>query len=54
MKISRVEEYKLYLRLVLSEEVKDKKKLEILVEQFYLAFCDGIRFGKGNLVIEDD
>ena len=54
MKISRLEEYKLYLRLQLSQYIKDPIKLEIMIEEYYLAFLDGIKFGQGKLVIEDD
>jgi hypothetical protein len=54
VKISRPEEYKLFLRLQVKQFVKDPKKVEILVEEYYLAFCDGIKFGQGKLVIDDD
>jgi len=54
LKIERTEEYKLYLRLQLKQYIKDPKKLEIMVEEYFLAFQDGIRFGQGKLVIDND
>ena len=50
-KIHRVEEYKLYLNTQLGMYIKNEKKLKIMIEQMYLAFEDGVRFGRGNLKV---
>lgn len=51
-KIHSIDEYKLYIKNQLSKVIKDEKKLNILVEEYYIAFCDGVRFGQGNLRVE--
>jgi len=53
MKIERTEEYKMYLRLQLKQFIKDPKKLEIMVEEYFLAFQDGIKFAQGRLILDD-
>jgi hypothetical protein len=60
-KINSIDEYKLYIKSQLSKVIKDEKKLNILVDEeklnilvdeYYIAFCDGVRFGQGNLRVE--
>lgn len=49
--IENVGEYRLYLKSVLAEHVKNEKQRDVLVEELYLAFCDGISFGRGKLEV---
>ena len=51
-KINSINEYKLYLKNQLGKFIKDEKKLKIVVDEMYSAFCDGVRFGQGNLEVE--
>jgi hypothetical protein len=54
IKIVSPDEYKLYLKKELSREVKDDKKLQILIDNMYITFQDGIKFGQGKLEVEVD
>lgn len=67
-KINSIDEYKLYIKQQLSETVKDEKKqamkkklskivknekkLEDLVDEYFISFCDGVNFGRGDLRVE--
>jgi len=51
-KINSIDEYKLYLKKQLSAYIKDEKKLNICVDEMYLAFLDGVKFGHGRLKVE--
>jgi hypothetical protein len=47
----QIENYQNYEKQ-LSKTIKNPKKLNILVEEYYMAFIDGVRYGRGNLKVE--
>jgi len=50
-RVTALSEYKLYLRQQLKQYIKDKKKLDVAVEELYQAFLDGVNFGRGRLEV---